>query len=194
MEESARSVGHERVIIEREIRGRSKPWPSSNPTGVRPIRRWSSSARQAAKRQRYCLLAWKFADPSAALYATTATDPCLPNAGGTTAALAGLRRNCGHPPPLRGARSFCVHLGCATINDRDQLVQSRSGMAHNSTEWRSFRDLATPQQGADFILEIYGPAAAEAALSCATAAQNDDRDEDYQFWAAVLACVKDGNQ
>ena len=35
--------------------------------------------------------------------------------------------------------------------------------------------------------DLYGAHAAEAAASCAEAAQADDRDEDYRFWTAVVA-------
>jgi hypothetical protein len=75
----------------------------------------------------------------------------------------------------------------------EQAVQLRSDMTHEPTDWRSFWDITTPQQGADVIVEMYGPAAVDAVLSCAAAAQSDNRDDDYQFWAAVLDCVQGGN-
>lgn len=63
-------------------------------------------------------------------------------------------------------------------------------MERQLSDWRSFWDVATPQEGASAIIEIYGPAAADAVLSCAAAALDDNRHEDYQFWTAVLACVQ----
>jgi hypothetical protein len=67
-------------------------------------------------------------------------------------------------------------------------------MTQQLSNWRSFWDVATPQQGATAMIEIYGPAAAEAAHSCASAALNDDRDDDYQFWTAVLECIQEPEQ
>ena len=57
----------------------------------------------------------------------------------------------------------------------------------NLSTWESFWDLANPEQGARGMRDIYGDHAAEAAASCAEAAQADDRDEDYRFWTAVAA-------
>jgi hypothetical protein len=54
-------------------------------------------------------------------------------------------------------------------------------------DWNSFWDLATPQEAAATFREIYGPAAAKAAAECATAASNDDRENDHRFWVAVSA-------
>jgi len=58
------------------------------------------------------------------------------------------------------------------------------------SEWRSFWDVATPEQGATAMIEIYGTAAAKAVHSCAVAALNDARNADYRFWTAVLACIE----
>jgi hypothetical protein len=59
-----------------------------------------------------------------------------------------------------------------------------------SSSWRSFWDLATPEQGAAAVLQMYGDAAAEAASHCASAAFDDNREDDYRFWTAVLARVR----
>jgi hypothetical protein len=67
-------------------------------------------------------------------------------------------------------------------------------MKRQLSDWRSFWDIATPQQGATALIEMYGPAAAEAARKCATAALDDDRNEDYQFWTAVLTCLESSEQ
>ncbi len=54
-------------------------------------------------------------------------------------------------------------------------------------DWNSFWDLVTPEEAAATFREIYGAAAAEAATECATAARNDDRENDHRFWVAVSA-------
>lgn len=54
-------------------------------------------------------------------------------------------------------------------------------------DWNSFWDLTSPAEAAATFREIYGAGAAEAAAQCATAARNDDRENDHQFWVAVAA-------
>jgi hypothetical protein len=54
-------------------------------------------------------------------------------------------------------------------------------------DWNSFWDLTTPEEAAATFREIYGAAAVEAAAQCATAARNDDRENDHRFWVAVSA-------
>lgn len=63
-------------------------------------------------------------------------------------------------------------------------------MTQQIPDWRSFWDIATPQDGATAITEIYGSAGAAAAVrQCVAAARDDDRNEDCQFWTAVLECL-----
>lgn len=57
-------------------------------------------------------------------------------------------------------------------------------------DWNSFWDLATPADAAALLRDSYGAAAADAALGCASAAKNDDRETDHQFWLAVAAELK----
>lgn len=52
-------------------------------------------------------------------------------------------------------------------------------------DWNSFWDLTTPEEAAATFREIYGPTAAAAAAECATAARNDNRENDHRFWVAV---------
>lgn len=54
-------------------------------------------------------------------------------------------------------------------------------------DWKSFWDLASPAEAAQYLREIEGAGAIEAASQCAKAAQNDGRNTDHQFWLAVLA-------
>ena len=61
-------------------------------------------------------------------------------------------------------------------------------------EWpqrlQNFWDLASPEAAADLMTELYGAAAATAAVDCAFAALADNRNEDYRFWAAVFSKVR----
>jgi hypothetical protein len=54
-------------------------------------------------------------------------------------------------------------------------------------DWNSFWDLTSPAEAAATFREMYGAAAAKAAAECATAARNDDRENDHRFWVAVSA-------
>ena len=61
------------------------------------------------------------------------------------------------------------------------------GMGQNSCNWRSYWDLATPDQACGVLLERYGPRRAKrAAVESVRAARLDDRDADRWFWLAVL--------
>lgn len=51
----------------------------------------------------------------------------------------------------------------------------------------SFRDIASPQQSATALRQMFGDGAATAAQSCANTAKIDKRDDDYRSWIAVLA-------
>lgn len=62
------------------------------------------------------------------------------------------------------------------------------------SDWQSFWDIATPREGANAIIEIYGTAAADAVLRCLAAARNDNRDEDFHFWTAVLGYIKSADR
>jgi hypothetical protein len=64
-------------------------------------------------------------------------------------------------------------------------------MMRPSSDWQSFWDLATPQQGAIAMTEIYGGGAFRAISGCAAAALKDNRTEDYRFWTAVLAYLQE---
>lgn len=55
------------------------------------------------------------------------------------------------------------------------------------SNWQSFWDLASPEKGAQQMRDIFGLEAVKAASGCASAAQADDRDEDFRFWTAVVA-------
>jgi hypothetical protein len=54
-------------------------------------------------------------------------------------------------------------------------------------DWKSFWDLGTPAEAAQFLRETYGADAIASASECAEAAQADGRETDHQFWLAVLA-------
>lgn len=63
-------------------------------------------------------------------------------------------------------------------------------MIHRLPDWHSFWDIVTPQDGATVMIEMYGLGATEAVLGCVAAARTDNRDQDCQFWTAVLQYVR----
>lgn len=69
------------------------------------------------------------------------------------------------------------------------LSNSNHGQSRKWSDWRSFWDLANPEEGASAVVALFGAEAATAASHCASSAIADDRDEDYRFWVAVLARV-----
>lgn len=72
--------------------------------------------------------------------------------------------------------------------------QENNEMFEAPFDWNSFWDLMSPEEAASTFREIYGAAAAEAAAECATAAKNDDRATDHQFWLAVSAVLGDSSR
>lgn len=63
-------------------------------------------------------------------------------------------------------------------------------MVKGAEGWNSFWDVATPEQAARELITSAGAGAADAAISCADAAQRDNRDADFRFWMAVFRIVK----
>jgi hypothetical protein len=63
-------------------------------------------------------------------------------------------------------------------------------MGDLAREWTSFWDIASPQYAARMLTESYGGGAGAAAAHCADAAEADGRQEDHQFWRAVLDQLK----
>ena len=55
-----------------------------------------------------------------------------------------------------------------------------------SSGWSSYWDLAAPSQSAAILRDWYGRNAPAAAALNAKCARDDDRDEDYEYWMAVL--------
>ena len=60
-------------------------------------------------------------------------------------------------------------------------------MEEDSFDWRSFWDLASPDEAAIAFVELYGANAGRAAHQCVLTAAVDGRDEDQRFWLAVVA-------
>lgn len=56
-------------------------------------------------------------------------------------------------------------------------------------DWRSFWDVATPDQMATAMKEVYGLSAKTACHENVMQAKRDDRQVDYQFWLAVLCSL-----
>lgn len=52
--------------------------------------------------------------------------------------------------------------------------------------WRSFWDLATPEDVAQILREMFGDDAAKIAAENGLVAKSDDREEDFQFWSTVF--------
>jgi hypothetical protein len=67
-------------------------------------------------------------------------------------------------------------------------------MEEDSHNWCSFWDLASPDQAARALSEVYGAGAAEAAARCASAARRDGRYSDYRFWAVTFVKLHGANE
>lgn len=63
-------------------------------------------------------------------------------------------------------------------------------MEKSHSDWKSFRDIATPEAAARVLTDWYGRHAARHAAECGLAARGDDRDEDYRFWCDVFAMLR----
>lgn len=57
------------------------------------------------------------------------------------------------------------------------------------SRWKSFWDLASPEEAARHLAELYGPYAIVAATHCAATACVDHRYDDLRFWLAALSRV-----
>jgi hypothetical protein len=67
-------------------------------------------------------------------------------------------------------------------------------MEEDGHGWCSFWDLASPDQAARALSELYGARAAEAAARCASAARRDGRHRDYRFWVAAFVKLYASNE
>ncbi|MDJ0944965.1 MAG: hypothetical protein QNJ30_15970 [Kiloniellales bacterium] len=59
-------------------------------------------------------------------------------------------------------------------------------MAQDAFNWKSFWDIATPEEAAHILSGWFGVMAAQLAVDCALAAGSDQKDDDRRFWLAVL--------
>jgi len=59
-------------------------------------------------------------------------------------------------------------------------------MAQDAFNWKSFWEIATPEEAARILSEWFGMMAAQLAVDCALAAGSAQRDDDRRFWLAVL--------
>ncbi len=67
-------------------------------------------------------------------------------------------------------------------------------MAQDAFNWKSFWDIATPEEAARILTEWFGMMAAQLAVDCALAAGSDHRDDDRRFWLAVLDSLTGSTQ
>src|SRR5690348_6955295 len=85
-------------------------------------------------------------------------------------------------------RPLASTLRCQMKSQADESYSAAKGrnyMFEAPFNWNSFWDLTTPAEAAATLRDTYGPAAAEAAAQCATAASDDNRESDHRFWLAV---------
>jgi hypothetical protein len=69
-------------------------------------------------------------------------------------------------------------------NNRDEPADDQTP---DREEWKSFWDLLSPKEAAQYLTETYGAGAIDSASHCAETAQSDGRETDHQFWLTVLA-------
>jgi hypothetical protein len=63
-------------------------------------------------------------------------------------------------------------------------------MPTDAENWKSFWDIVSPAEAADYLREEYGADAEDAASQCAETAQRDGRETDHEFRLAVLANLR----
>lgn len=59
-----------------------------------------------------------------------------------------------------------------------------------ASDWRSFWDLATPEDTARIFIDLYGEGAMQAVEDCIRTAIEDGRNEDCRFWRAVKVILE----
>ncbi|MDJ0969566.1 MAG: hypothetical protein QNJ06_06660 [Kiloniellales bacterium] len=67
-------------------------------------------------------------------------------------------------------------------------------MAQDAFNWKSFWEIATPEEAARILTDWFGIMAAQLAVDCALAAGSDQRDDDRRFWLAVLDSLTGSTQ
>ncbi len=67
-------------------------------------------------------------------------------------------------------------------------------MAQDAFNWKSFWDIATPEEAARILTGWFGMMAAQLAVDCALAAGSDQREDDRRFWLAVLDSLTGSTQ
>ena len=83
--------------------------------------------------------------------------------------------------------SGCTLDGLHRINP----VETQA-MDQQQPNWRSFWDLASPEETARAFIELYGSEASQAVAECIQSAADDGRDEDRRFWLAVAVVLRAG--
>ena len=65
------------------------------------------------------------------------------------------------------------------------------GSKNDTLNWKSFADLASPDEVALAFIELYGKDAHQAVDECIETSAADGREEDSRFWSTVATILRD---
>jgi len=64
------------------------------------------------------------------------------------------------------------------------------GGRKDAFEWRGFREVASPQDAVEALIDLFGDGALDAAAQCGLEAHCAGREDDFRFWVKVFKLLQ----